>query len=522
MKIMNVLIVALVATMVFVAGMARAEVIVDPMFSDNMVLQREMKVPVWGTAAAGENVTVTFRGQTVSDSAGTDGKWMLHLDPLKVGDASELTVKGSNELVFKNVVVGEVWVASGQSNMAIEAKKWVRLDLVLKEWVNESIPDIRLYTKQGWKSACPLVNNEFSGLGYAFAYSLYKELKIPVGIMAGAKSGRPSGMFLSPEMALASPDPDFKKFAEWYTTVPKNEVQKVKVDTRNEHQEWNQRRKKAQKAHQVMFDPPPQALCELGYFYDRLVKPFAPYGIRGVLWDQGESRTAIPDINQYVTMQALIAGWRNAWGQGDFPFLHIQKPSGGGLAWDPKNPVNKGCGKIIDESKVAPLKSRDMGHPLGHIRMGTLKNAPLVTSSDLAPAVHPFNKSGYATRSVRVALGDVYGREIETCGPVYKSHKIEGNRIRISYDHVGTGLAWKHGKKLQGFEISGVDGKWQWADAKIDGDTVVLSSGQVKKPVKARYAFRFGKINFANLFNKDGLPALMFIIGRGDGNKGPG
>jgi hypothetical protein len=154
-------------------------------------------------------------------------------------------------------------------------------------------------------------------------------------------------------------------------------------------------------------------------------------------------------------------------------------------------------------------------YPLDHIKITTIRNAPMVTTVDLAPGVHPPTKYGYRKRACRVAFGTVYGRDRATCGPVYRSHKVEGRMIRIAFNHVGKGLAFRHGNALQGFEIAGADGKWQWGTARIDGDTIVVSSKQVTRPASVRYAFSENrKPSFANLFNKDGLPALMFTSAR--------
>jgi sialate O-acetylesterase len=255
----------------------------------------------------------------------------------------------------------------------------------------------------------------------------------------------------------------------------------------------------------------PRGPARIGDLYARHIEYMVPYGIRGVLWDQGESKTQIPGVaDQYVVMNALITGWRKVWGQGDFHFLHVQKPSGGVCPWDPENPVNRGAKAF---SPNLPSNHFDnpnsLAYHLDHVRMGTLKNAPLVTALDLGTGVHPSNKSGYGKRACRVALGSVYGRELATSGPVYKSHKVEGKKIRVFFDHVGKGLAFRHAKVLQGFEIAGEDGKWQWAEAAIDGGSVVLSHPEVSKPLNIQYAFS-NKPSYANFFNKDGLPGLTF------------
>jgi sialate O-acetylesterase len=233
-----------------------------------------------------------------------------------------------------------------------------------------------------------------------------------------------------------------------------------------------------------------------------------PFGIRGVLWDQGESGTAVFGVDQYTLMGALIRGWRKEWGQGDFPFLYVQKPSGEGCAWDPEDPVTNKANKFAPLPAAVPATASGVYRET-HVRIAQYPGTAMVISTDLGSGIHPTNKSGYGSRAARVALGMVYGRKIEYYGPVYASHKVEGNKVRVSFTHVGAGLAFKHGDKLQGFAVAGEDKVFHWADAVIDGDTVVVTSDKVAKPVAVRYAWA-DKHPWANLFNKDGLPAQTF------------
>jgi sialate O-acetylesterase len=481
-----------------------AAVTVDKMFSDHMVLQRDLAVPVWGTAHAGEKVTVTFRDQTKTATADADGKWMLRLDPMKVGAAGEMKV---GDVVFKDVLVGEVWLGSGQSNMAGGVGGYMKKDPVLTKIVEGGpYPALRLYGKgnTGWQVATPQAAKGFSAIHFSFGYNLHKELKdVPVGLMVGAVGGTPSGRWLTEDMASADAAL-MKQFAvtghDSFESYYASFAEKKKA-----HAEAVAAAKKAGKK-----APRFRGGIKVGDLYEAHVEPKAPYGMRGVLWDQGEGRVQISGVDQYTAMNALITGWRNVWGQGDFPFLHVQKPSGGGVAWDPANPTNRGAVAFADKLPAGHLADpKAMHYQLMHIKMGTLKNAPLVTASDLGTGVHPACKSGYGQRASQVALGHVYGRDVAICGPVYKSHKVEGATMRVSFDHVGKGLAFKYADAVRGFEIAGADGNWQWAEAKIDGATIVLSHKDVPTPVHVQYAFQ-KRNNYANLFNKDGLPALMF------------
>ena len=205
-------------------------------------------------------------------------------------------------------------------------------------------------------------------------------------------------------------------------------------------------------------------------------------------------------------MGALIRGWRKEWGQGDFAFIYVQKPSGDGIAWDSTNPVTS------QGQPFMPLPANVPGDGQfveTHVRIMNYPNTGMAISSDLGPGIHPSNKSGYGQRSAAVAEGMVYGKKVEYYGPLYSSHEVEGNKVRVKFTHVGQGLAARPSDKLQGFAIAGEDKQFHWADAEIDGETVLLSSAKVPKPVAVRYAYANNR-RWANLFNKDGLPAITF------------
>jgi sialate O-acetylesterase len=205
-------------------------------------------------------------------------------------------------------------------------------------------------------------------------------------------------------------------------------------------------------------------------------------------------------------MGALIRGWRKEWGQGDFPFIYVQKPSGGGCAWDYENPVTA---KADAFGKLPSAPPADGENVETHLKIRTLPMVGMATSSDLGPGVHPSNKSGYGSRAADVALGMVYQKPIEYYGPTYASHAVEGDKVRVKYTHVGKGLAHKNGDRLQGFAVAGEDKVFHWADAMIDGPSIVVRSDKVARPVAVRYGWG-AKFTWANLFNQDGLPAIPF------------
>lgn len=489
---------------------ASADVKLPPVLSSHMVLQREAAVPVWGTAAPGEAVTVKFRDQTKTATADKDGKWAVKLDPLKAGGPDKLTVAGKNTLTLDDVLVGEVWVGSGQSNMAGTVAGYAKGDEGLAKLAAGKYPTVRLSKSGGaWQATDEKTVNNHSAILFAFGVALQKELDVPVGLMVGAVGGTPSGYWLS-EKAYRS-DAGCKAVV---AKAPPFDAEKAKKEHADKLAAWEKAAEQAKKdgknppGRPQMAAAPGESAGKIGNLYETHIRPMQPFAIRGVLWDQGESGTAINAVDQYTLMGALVRGWRAEWGQGEFPFLYVQKPSGGGCAWDPADPVTSQGEKFAPLPKTVP-PTADGLYREAHVRIMTYPNTFMATSSDLGPGIHPTNKSGYGARAARVALGAVYGKKVEIYGPVYKAHKIDGDKVRVAFDHVGGGLALRHGDKLQGFAVAGPDGVFHWADAVIEGDEVVASSAAVPKPVAVRYAFA-SRHPWANLFNKDGLPALPF------------
>ena len=486
------------------ASSSFAEIRVDPMFSDQMVLQRGMPVPVWGSAEPGEKVEVAFRNQRKKAVADGDGNWIVRLDSLELGSPGTMVVTGSNSVSFSDVLVGDVWLGSGQSNMAGPAGGYANRDEVLAAIIEAApYPNLRLY-RDGWQQSTPEVIKGFSALMFSFGQPLQEELDVPVGLIVGAVGGTPSGRWLSPEMLAADKACQDALRAAGASVTAEAYDKKYKEALAR----WEVAAEKAQAKGE---EPPrrPRGPIRIGDLYADHVAPIVPYAIRGVLWDQGEGGTAVPAIDQFTMMGALIGGWRKTWGQGDFPFLYVQKPSGGGCAWYPENdPVTRMADQFTAQP-TTPNRPADGEYRQLHIKIMQHPNTAMVTATDLGSSVHPPNKSGYGRRACLVALAVAYGRDVEFYGPIYESHKVEGDSIRISYTHTGAGLATRHGDRLQGFEIADNQGEFHWADARIDGNTVVLSSPAVKKPTQVRYGWAKDH-TWANLFNKDGLPALTF------------
>jgi sialate O-acetylesterase len=509
---------ALCAGFFLSAVSVNAAVTLPPVLGDHMVLQRDMPVPIWGTADPNEKITVRFRDQQKTTAADAQGKWQVKLDPLKVGEPGTLTVTGANTVTLKDVLVGEVWLGSGQSNLDTPVNYYTHLDPALKDAAGKEYPTLRLFrsptAKNGWSEAKADKIRGFSAQLFYFGMKLQQELGVPVGLVEAAVAGSPSGPFLS--QAAFDSDPDIQKAVAKAEAAEPLEARKQKYEAALA--KWKQDTETARaagtaedKLPKAPAEPKPFSETKTGNQYERLIRPLIPFAIRGVLWDQGEGGAIGRLVWQPMTMAAIIRSWRADWGQGEFPWLYVQKPSGGGCALDPQNPLNAGAMPFVPLPKDPPAP--EYFSSLRHEGYAIAKNPNtfLVVNSDLAPGVHPPAKSGYATRDFLVAIGTVYGKAVEYTGPAFQSVKAEGGKLRITFTHTGKGLAVPAGQKLQGFCVAGEDKKFRWAEAQIDGQTVVVSCPEVSRPALVRYAWTW-PLAWANLFNAEGFPALGFNV----------
>jgi sialate O-acetylesterase len=534
---------ACVVVWAWAAGPVRAEIALPRVFGSRMVLQRDMPVPIWGTAAPGEQVTVRFRDQAKSATADGQGRWRLTLDPLTAGGPDTLMV---GSIVCEDVLVGEVWLGSGQSNMAILVKQNPR-DKELVRLAARGYDQLRMLRQEpdaGWERSTPGTNQAFSAQLFAFGCRLQEKLGVPVGLIVGAVGATPSGSWVTQDMLTA--DADVQALIKQMAPAYDRDAYERAFEA--ERTQWMAKKAADEEVARKAGKPTPRAGPaptrpaaavgelhgggQMGSLFKKHISPHAGFAIRGVLWDQGESSTRIAGVDQATLMPALIKGWRAAWGQ-DFPFLYVQKPSGGGAAWDLDDPMHAAASKFTPQPAEVPPQS-DPGlswtefrcrprnndieiwakhtpvfsHELHHKIMKT-PGAFMVTSTDLGEGVHPQLKSAYGHRGADVALGAVYGKGNEFSGPLYAGHDVEGSNVRVRFTHVGRGLAIRHADRLQGFLIAGADKQFHWADARIDGDTVVVSCPSVPAPVAVRYAWA-PRFPWANLFNKAGLPAQSF------------
>lgn len=490
---------------------AQAAVTVPSFFSDHMVLQRGIPVAIWGKADPAESIKITFRSQTKQTVADASGDWRVELDPLIAGGPDELVVSGTNQVKLSDVLVGEVWLGSGQSNMEYAANaKILAGDTILADLIAQSYPQIRLLNMspkgaRAWTEATPATLPPFSAQLLAFAIRLQSELDVPVGVALGALGGTPSGAWLTPDMINASED--ILAIVEAYKLAHPDETAFVPG-------QFEERAVRGE--------------IPIGGLYEDYLAELAGYGMRGVLWDQGESGTGIKEVSrdQHFVMRALIDGWRHAWGIGEFHFLFQQKAptgSGEGCAWDYTDPMTRLGEPFFDFEGFTvekhTLADRAFDHRGNDIilyrKIQDYPNTYMVTGQDLGsgrvPGGHPINKSAYGFRAGDAALNRVYGHtDIAWTAPTYAGYQIEGDSIRINFDNVGEGLAYRHGETLQGFAIGSAKGYMFWAKAVIDGDTVLVSNPEkVPNPGRVHYAW-FPTHPWANLFGGNRLPVVSF------------
>jgi sialate O-acetylesterase len=488
------------------AAAARADITLPDVLSDSMVLQRGVRVPVWGRAEPGEAVTVSFAGQTKKAVAGSDGRWRVWLDPLKANAAAAtLTVSGNNTVVLADVLVGEVWLVSGQSNMQFTLAETREAEAAIAA---ANHPLIRLFNVSrqvafkhrppplaAWAACSPDSVKDFSAAGYYFAVELQKELGFPVGIINSSYGGSQAEAWTPVQYLLASEElkPTVERTKIWDEERPR-----VKAEYEEQIKRWREEADKAKAAgaRPSPSPPVPDALREYriaSSIYDGMIEPLIPFPISGAFWYQGESNEA--RAQQYrLLLPTMIRAWRERWGQGDFPFGIVQLPN----YRDPKpEPADEAWSHIREAQRRTALSTR---------------NAGLIVTIDVGEAhdIHPKNKLDVGRRMARWALAEVYGRKLTATGPLFRKMKAEGSKLVLTFGDVGAGLKIRDGDKLQEFAVAGEDRKWRWAEARIVGrDKVEVWSADVPRPVAARYAFN-NNPRRPNLTNDTGLPAAPF------------
>ncbi|MBL8210103.1 MAG: sialate O-acetylesterase [Bryobacterales bacterium] len=490
----------------FLAVQLWADVRLPALISDNMVLQQQRPVRIWGKATVGETVTVSMAGQKVEGHANEDGQWQVFLAPMLAGGPFEMTIQGGNTLTIRNVLVGEVWVASGQSNMAWTLKNSKGSD---EEIPRANHPQIRFFHVKTrsleqpaddvedatWKVINPDTAGAVSGVGYFFAKHLHQMRGVPIGILQSAVGGTPAQAWTSRETMLDNPALQWyvERWQKFEAAYPEA---KGKYEARlAEWQKEVEAAKVAGKTPPVRPNPPPGAPGHVHTptgLYNGMIAPLLPYAIRGAIWYQGEANAGPTDNELYRTLFAeMIQDWRRNWGQGPFPFLWVQLASYGRPA--------PGTWPVLRDSQTATLSLVNTGQALA-IDVGE--------STD----IHPRDKTTVGNRLALAARAVAYGERIVHSGPVFRQVTTESGKLRVWFDHTGTGLASRDGGALTGFRIAGSDGSFYKAEAHVEGNTVVLARPLVKNPEQVRYAWENDPA--ANLVNREGLPATPFRTDR--------
>ena len=450
---------------------AFAKIKLSPLFSNNMVLQQKAKVALWGKGMPKKEVkiTTTWNQKDIKVIVDANGDWKVEIVTPKFGGPYNVIFDDGEKLILENVLIGEVWVCSGQSNMEMPLAGWGKIDNYKQEIANAKYPNIRLlkvekststqelneakFSKK-WQVCSPETVEDFSAVAYFFARNIQQNHPIPIGLIQTAYSGSPAQSWVSgASIKIIS---DYAKIVDEVSIKPGS----------------------------------PKDSHIPTVLYNAMIHPLIPYGIRGVIWYQGESNDK--KAGQYRTLfPLLINDWRNNWANKKFPFYYVQLAN----FTDVKKEPAESTWAELREAQLQTLK---------------LKNTGMAVAIDLGEAkdIHPKNKQDVGLRLALIARSRIYKEKIPYSGPIYKSFKIKGREMEMSFKHANGGLEAKRAEQLVGFAMAGADKKFYWADAKIIGHKIVVSSSAVNNPVAVRYAWANNPV--CNLYNKAGLPASPF------------
>jgi sialate O-acetylesterase len=481
---------------------AQADVTLPALLADHMMIQRGLPVHVWGRAAEGETVTVTFRGNTRSTTADSIGLWSLYLPPGEAGGPFELTVKGNNRITLKDVLVGDIWVASGQSNMEFTVKEGMN---ALAEMAGADRPQIRLFHVKNkaayhplddvaaelWTACTPESVSDFSAVAYFFGRHVHEKLGVPVGLIETSWGGTPAEAWTS--LRALSQDASLMPVFAWWARM-NDEAVTHQLQREKELSEWrravDQAKTQGKQPPGFPWEPNMENSWMPAGLYNAMIAPLTRLPIKGVIWYQGESNASLERASLYAHLfETMIQDWRRSWGQGDFPFLFVQL-------------ANFKTGRDARWPELRDAQRQTLA----------LANTAMAVTTDIGNRddIHPKNKQDVGLRLALAARAIAYGEKIEFSGPLFRQATLEGHSMRVWLDHVGRGLVAKGGE-LAGFEIAGADRKFVPAEAVIDGATVVVSSPSVSAPAYVRYGWSDDP--HCNLYNVDGLPASPFRSG---------
>ena len=451
---------------------AYADVKLPRLVGNHMVLQRDAEIHLWGWADPEEDITVRFIDQKATTTADDSGYWEVSLDPVGVGGPFSMTVAGNNTIALEDILMGDVWVCSGQSNMGWPVKN---VNDSEKEIAQADFPEIRLFTvprematqpqdrlsEGSWQSCSPETIPDFSAVAYFFGRELTRHLNVPIGLIHSSWGGTRIESWISPEATGEyRQEPGFAD--ELLATKLPGQSGKVKPN-----------------------EIPSSVL------FQGMIHPLLQYLLKGVIWYQGEANVA--EATAYHSLfPALIRDWRDRWSAGAFPFLFVQLAN----FHPPVDTPQPSEWAELREAQAATL---------------SLENTGMAVTIDVGEAddIHPRDKQTVGHRLALAARHVAYGETIEYSGPVYDDMEVEDNSIRIYFEHADAGVKTPQGKPIKGFAIAGEDRQFVWADATIEGNTVVVSSEAVPEPVAVRYAWSDNP-DGANLYNTENLPTVPF------------
>jgi sialate O-acetylesterase len=479
-----------------VSSLAVADVKMSNIFGDHMVLQRGQKDRVWGTAEPGEAITVTIDKQTKTAKAAANGKWQVELDPMAAGGPHTLTVKGKNTVTFEDVLVGEVWICSGQSNMQWSVNSSNDPDL---EKAAAKFPKIRLITVPNvgtqepqdnfngkWELCSPDAVGRFSAVGYFFGRQLHQTLDVPVGLINNAWGGSACEAWIRRDL-LAS-DEKYKPLLDRWAQDEATAAELSKKTDLNDDQ----------KKQQNSLTGRMRGNHRPANIYNGALKPTIGYGFKGAIWYQGESNAG--RAYQYRDMFPLmIKSWRDEWAIGDFSFYWVQLAD---FMAEKPEPADSAWAELREAQTMTMTRLPNTGEAV-IIDIGEGRD------------IHPRNKQDVAKRLARWALAKDYGIQVHHRSPQFKSMEKQGYKMVLTFDHVGSGLYSFDVQQPRGFAIAGEDKKFVWAQANIlpaapgsPATRVEVWADSVQNPVAVRYAWADNPV--CNLYSRDGLPATPF------------
>ncbi len=478
---------------------ARADVKLPTLLGDHMVVQRGLPVHMWGTGDPGESVSVVFRGETRSATADADGEWSVFLPPSQAGGPFEMTIAGKNKITLADVLVGDVWVGSGQSNMWWPVKETLNAQ---SEIAAANHPRIRLFTvpqkvsniplddmeATAWRPCTPESVADFSATEYYFGRQLSESLGVPIGLIHASWGGTPADTWIS-YRGLSADASLMPVFATWAAML--DDADRKAARRQRELREWRETVEKAK----AQGAPPPNfpwrgndsGEWAPAALYNSMIAPLTHFPIRGAIWYQGETNASAERVPVYARLfQAMIQDWRRAWGIGDFPFFFVQLASF----------------KTGPDAKWPELREAQAS-ALG------LANTGMAVAIDIGEPdnIHPKNKQEVGRRLALAARAVAYGEHLEYSGPLFRQATREGAALRVRFDHAGKALSAKGGA-LRTFEVAGSDRAFVPAESRIEGTTVLVSSPKIAEPMYVRYGWSDNPD--CNLYNDAGLPASPF------------